>query len=85
MATNPKPQPVASNQPHPTPEAEEVFRRWIRFLDEEFYRHRSPERRAEIVRDQLYQLYLGPAARRQTQRHPLQRTAWKRPRHVARP
>jgi len=59
MATNPKPQPVASNQPHPTPEAEEVFRRWIRFLDEEFYRHRSPERRAEIVRDQLYQLYLG--------------------------
>ena len=29
------------------------------FLDEEFYRHRSPERRAEIVRDQLYQLYLG--------------------------
>ena len=46
-------------QPHPTPEAEEVFRRWIRFLDEEFYRHRSPERRAEIVRDQLHQLYLG--------------------------
>jgi acetyltransferase-like isoleucine patch superfamily enzyme len=63
MATNPKPQPqpqpVANNQPRPTPEAEEVFRRWIRFLDEEFYRHRSPERRAEIVRDQLYQLYLG--------------------------
>ena len=59
MATNPKPQPVVSNQPHPTPEAEEVFRRWIRFLDEELYRHRSPERRAEIVRDQLHQLYLG--------------------------
>jgi acetyltransferase-like isoleucine patch superfamily enzyme len=59
MATNLKPQPVPGNQPHPTAEAEEVFRRWIRFLDEEFYRHRSPERRAEIVRDQLYQLYLG--------------------------
>src|SRR6201998_3881696 len=59
MATNPKPQPVASNQPPPPAEAEEVFRRWIRFLDEEFYRHRSPERRAEIVRDQLYQIYLG--------------------------
>lgn len=58
MATNPKPQTPA-NVPQPTPEAEEVFRRWIRFLDEEFYRHRSPERRAEIVRDQLYQLYLG--------------------------
>lgn len=58
MATNPKPQTPA-HLPQPTPEAEEVFRRWIRFLDEEFYRHRSPERRAEIVRDQLYQLYLG--------------------------
>jgi acetyltransferase-like isoleucine patch superfamily enzyme len=59
MATNPKTPPAPINQPHPTPEAEEVYRRWIRFLDEEFYRHRSPERRAEIVRDQLYQLYLG--------------------------
>jgi acetyltransferase-like isoleucine patch superfamily enzyme len=45
--------------PHPAPEAEEVYRRWIHFLDEEFTRHHSPERRAEIVRDQLYQLYLG--------------------------
>ncbi len=48
-----------SNVPHPAPEAEEVYRRWLRFLDEEFLRHRSPERRSEIVRDQLYQLYLG--------------------------
>jgi len=45
--------------PHPAPEAEEVYRRWIHFLDDEFTRHNSPERRAEIVRDQLYQLYLG--------------------------
>ena len=45
--------------PHPAPEAEEIYRRWIRFLDEEFLRHSSPERRAEIVRDQLCQLYLG--------------------------
>jgi len=45
--------------PHPAPEAEEVYRRWIQFLDDEFTRHRSPERRSEIVRDQLYQLYLG--------------------------
>lgn len=45
--------------PHPAPEAEEVYRRWILFLDEEFTRHQSPERRSEIVRDQLYQLYLG--------------------------
>lgn len=47
------------NTPHPAPEAEEVYRRWISFLDEEFTRHQSPERRGEIVRDQLYQLYLG--------------------------
>jgi acetyltransferase-like isoleucine patch superfamily enzyme len=45
--------------PHPAPEAEEIYRRWIRFLDEEFLRHGSPERRAEIVRDQLCQLYFG--------------------------
>jgi acetyltransferase-like isoleucine patch superfamily enzyme len=45
--------------PHPAPEAEEVYRRWLQFLDDEFVRHSSPERRGEIVRDQLYQLYLG--------------------------
>jgi hypothetical protein len=49
----------APHVPHPAPEAEEVYRRWLQFLDEEFTRHSSPERRAEIVRDQLYQLYLG--------------------------
>jgi acetyltransferase-like isoleucine patch superfamily enzyme len=48
-----------SSVPHPAPEAEEVYRRWIQFLDEEFSRHSSPERRAEIVREQLTQLYLG--------------------------
>ncbi len=48
-----------SHVPHPAPEAEEVYRRWIRFLDEEFLRHSSPERRAEVVRDQLFQIYLG--------------------------
>ncbi len=45
--------------PRPAPEAEEVYRRWLQFLDDEFVRHCQPERRAEIVRDQLYQLYLG--------------------------
>ena len=53
------PAAVVSNHPHPALEAEEVYRRWLQFLDEEFTRHSSPERRAEIVRDQLYQLYLG--------------------------
>lgn len=43
----------------PSPEAEELYRRWLQFLDDEFTRHSAPERRAEIVRDQLYQIYLG--------------------------
>jgi acetyltransferase-like isoleucine patch superfamily enzyme len=50
---------IANHVPRPAPEAEEVYRRWIQILDEEFTRHHSPERRSEIVRDQLYQLYLG--------------------------
>ena len=45
--------------PHPAAEAEEVYRRWLAFLDDEFTRHSTQERRSEIVRDQLYQLYLG--------------------------
>jgi acetyltransferase-like isoleucine patch superfamily enzyme len=45
--------------PHPAKEAEELYRRWLQFLDDELVRHGSPERRSEIVRDQLYQLYLG--------------------------
>jgi acetyltransferase-like isoleucine patch superfamily enzyme len=48
-----------SSTPHPAPEAEEVYRRWIQFLDDEFTRHHSPQRRGEIVRDQLCQIYLG--------------------------
>ena len=48
-----------NNAPQPAPEAEEIYRRWIHFLDEEFTRHLSAERRSEIVRDQLFQLYLG--------------------------
>ncbi len=49
----------SNNVPHPAPEAEELYRRWLQFLDDELARHRSPERRCEIVRDQLHQLYLG--------------------------
>jgi acetyltransferase-like isoleucine patch superfamily enzyme len=45
--------------PRPAPEAQEVYNRWIEFLDEEFTRHSSAARRAEIVRDQLFQLFLG--------------------------
>jgi acetyltransferase-like isoleucine patch superfamily enzyme len=43
----------------PTPEAYEIFKRWLVHLDEEFTRHQGFERRAEIVRDELHQLYLG--------------------------
>ena len=57
-----RPSRMANNKSsvsHPAPEAEEVYRRWLHFLDEEFTRHHSPARRAEFVRDQLYQLYVG--------------------------
>jgi acetyltransferase-like isoleucine patch superfamily enzyme len=57
--TQPKRYASMQDAPHPAPEAEEIYRRWIQFLDDEFTRHNSQERRAEIVRDQLYQLYLG--------------------------
>ena len=43
----------------PTPEAEALYRRWVAHLNEEFGRHQSPDRRAEIVRDELYEMYLG--------------------------
>ena len=49
----------SNGTPHPAPEAEEIYRRWLQFLDDELIRHSSPERRSEIVRDQLHQLYLG--------------------------
>jgi hypothetical protein len=43
----------------PTPEAEGLYRRWIAHLNEQFTLHESADRRAEIVRDALYQIYLG--------------------------
>jgi acetyltransferase-like isoleucine patch superfamily enzyme len=52
-------QPASHSVPRPSPEAEEVYRRWLQYLDDEFVRHSAPERRGEIVRDQLYQIYLG--------------------------
>ena len=45
--------------PHPAPEAEEIYRRWLDYLNDEFTRHHAAERRGEIVREQLFQLYLG--------------------------
>lgn len=46
-------------QPRPSAEAEEIYLRWLRHLDEEFTRHHKPAMRAEFVRDQLHQLLLG--------------------------
>ncbi|HEX3437586.1 MAG TPA: acyltransferase [Pseudacidobacterium sp.] len=43
----------------PSREAEEVFLRWLKYLDEEFTKHRKPELRAELVHDNLHQLFLG--------------------------
>ena len=47
------------SSPRPTPEAEEIFLRCIGYLDDEFSRHHKPHLRAEIVREQLHQLYLS--------------------------
>jgi hypothetical protein len=43
----------------PMPEAEALYRRWVGYLNEQFTLHQGADRRAEIVRDELYQLYLG--------------------------
>jgi acetyltransferase-like isoleucine patch superfamily enzyme len=43
----------------PTPEAEALYRRWISHLNDELTRHTSIDRRSEIVRDELFQIYLG--------------------------
>jgi hypothetical protein len=43
----------------PTPEAEALYRRWVSHMNDEFTRHQSADRRAEIVRDELFQMYLG--------------------------
>src|ERR1700742_642251 len=50
----------------PTPEAEAIYRRWLARLNDEFTRHTNesprhtnPDIRSEIVRDELFQLYLG--------------------------
>ena len=43
----------------PTAEAEVLFRRWIAHLNEEFKRHEGYERRCDIVRDELFQIYTG--------------------------
>ena len=50
---------ITYRDPKPTPEAEAVFRRWLANLNEEFTRHKSVDRRSEIVRDELFQMYLG--------------------------
>jgi acetyltransferase-like isoleucine patch superfamily enzyme len=43
----------------PTPEAEATYVRWLSYLNEEFTRCQSIDRRSEIVRDELHQIYLG--------------------------
>jgi hypothetical protein len=43
----------------PLPDAEGLYRRWLAHLDDEFGRQESPDQRAEIVRDELHEIYLG--------------------------
>jgi len=51
--------PLEQRDLKPAPEAEALYRRWISHLNDEFTRHLSADRRAEIVRDELHQIYLG--------------------------
>ncbi len=50
---------IEDRELHPPAEAEEVYRRWLTHLDDEFARHLEPRLRAELVRDSLHQIYLG--------------------------
>src|ERR1700682_3029067 len=68
----------------PTPEAEAIYRRWISNLNEEFTRHQSFERRADIVRDELYQMYLSRTHGGRKAVHSNQRTCYECPRGVLR-
>ena len=43
----------------PSREAEVVYRRWLQYLNEEFSRNHTVDRRSEIVRNELYQIFLG--------------------------
>jgi acetyltransferase-like isoleucine patch superfamily enzyme len=48
--------------PEPTPEARDIFCRWMKQLDDSFGRHKDPKVRSEKVKDELNQLYLGRSA-----------------------
>ncbi len=43
----------------PLADAEALYRRWLAHLDDEFNRQQTAALRAEIVRDELYEMYLG--------------------------
>jgi hypothetical protein len=43
----------------PTPEAEGLYRRWLAYLNDQFTQNVAAEQRSEVVRDELYQIYLG--------------------------
>ena len=43
----------------PSPEAEGLYRRWLAYLNDQFTQNPGAAQRAEVVRDELYQMYLG--------------------------
>lgn len=43
----------------PQPDAEQTFLRWIEKLDQQFAASKDVDRRSEMVRDALHQIYLG--------------------------
>ena len=51
--------PSAYRELKPAPEAEAIYRHWLAHLNEEFTRHQTANQRAEIVRDELFQIYLA--------------------------
>lgn len=51
--------PLPYHELKPSLEAEALYCRWLRLLDEEFTRHQGMDRRSEIVRGELHQIFLG--------------------------
>jgi hypothetical protein len=51
--------PDSTREWKPTAEAEGLYRRWLAYLNDQFTQNPRPEQRAEVVRDELHQIYLG--------------------------
>lgn len=50
---------VNGREIRPLTEADAIYRRWLAYLNEQFSATENPDRRSEIVRDELYQIFFG--------------------------